>query len=88
MQALLHGAGLCFISKGTQLNTPDRAVLHDPARHRKLLAQALLILLRPRLVAYCAHRTTKLPLALEVAEDEAATAPAAAAVAAAGATLP
>ncbi len=55
MQALLHGAGLCFISKGTQLNTPDRAVLHDPARHRKLLAQALLILLRPRLVAYCAH---------------------------------
>ena len=55
MQALLNGAGLRLVGKWSQLNTPHRAVLHDPAWHRELLAQTLLILLRPRLVAHCAH---------------------------------
>ena len=59
MQALLNGAGLRLVGKWSQLNTPHRAVLHDPAWHRELLAQTLLILLRPRLVAHCAHLDDK-----------------------------
>jgi hypothetical protein len=85
LQALLYRAGLRFTGERPELNAPHRAVLHDAARHGKLLAQTLLILLRAGRSLTAPTWTTKSPLALA---EEAATAVVAAAAGAAGVTLP
>ena len=56
---LLQGRCLRFAGKRSHLNTPHRPVLLNATRSAKLLAQALLILLRAGLIADGAHLNDK-----------------------------
>ena len=55
LQTLLQGRCLRFAGKRPHLNTPDRAILLNASWYAKLLAQTLLILFGPGLIAHCAY---------------------------------